>query len=323
MPGPLTTSEQNEVDLTIGKKTSGQRSAWCREVLEYLGKFKWAPNTADWASDAPDGLPMNCWCAPIYIAHKKGRLSKKTVDDFSMKPFQYGDLSLLHASQRAAHNFLKGSFAGGDEGVPGDLQFFYIKSLDGLAGKDGPKQQMKYNKSVPMKKCPVHVAVNMGAGKSVSLWSTPNNYDNYQYCETRDLINAIAHDRKSPCNMTSVEPFWIAGQKTKKKCYITTATCAAQGLPDDCAELEALRWFRDEIVLATPEGAAQVAEYYATAPAIVARIDRRPDSAAVYADIHQRYILPSVDAVAKAEFGRAHAIFAAMVRRLAAEHGPS
>jgi hypothetical protein len=300
----------------ISTHASGERAAWCKEVLEYLGQFKWAGNTADWASNDTTNLAMNCWCAPIYIAYKKGRLKKKTCDDFSMKAFQYPELSALHASQRAAYEFLKGALAGADEGVPGDLLFFYLDSLEGVYGKNA------YAATVPLDKCPVHVAVNMGPGKCVSLWQTPNDYDKYQYCDTRDLVAAIERDRKAKCHFTSMEPFWIVGKKSKSACYITTATCRSLGLPDDCTELGTLRWFRDQVVMSTPKGARQVADYYASAPDIVARIDRRDDAGAIYAHIHHAYILPAVAAVERREFTHAHALFETMVRHLREAYGP-
>ncbi len=315
MPGPLSDHERELVNTVISTHAAGERAAWCQEVLQYLGRFKWAGNTADWASDDTENLAMNCWCAPIYIAHKKGRLKKKTVDDFSMKAFQYPELSKLHASQRAAFEFLKGALAGADEGVPGDLLFFYLDSLEGVYGKD------VYAASVPLDKCPVHVAVNMGPGKCVSLWQTPNDYDKYQYCDTRDLVAAIERDRKAKCRFTSMEPFWIVGKKSKSACYITTATCLSQGLPDDCHELTTLRWFRDEVVVSTPEGRRRAAEYYASAPAIVECIDRRDDAAAVYANIHRTYILPSVGAVERHDYRRAYALFEHMVKTLRADFG--
>lgn len=321
MPGQLTQQERDTVQNAITAHAVGERKAWCNEVLAYLGQFKWAGSIPDWESDATENLAMNCWCAPIYIAYKNKRLKKKTVDDFKLMAFQYPELSSLAASQRAAHEFLKGALAGGDEGVPGDLQLFYLDSMAGLTDPSIPEIQRQKLAAVPLGQCPVHVAVNMGPNMSVSLWTVPNDYDKYQYCPTRELKTAIERDRRTTCTIRSVEPFWIVGKKTKSLCYITTATCRAQGLPDDCAELTTLRRFRDEVVRATPEGARQVAEYYATAPGIVARIDRRDDAEAIYAAIHRTYIRPSVDAVERGEFARAQALFETMVRRLEAEHG--
>jgi len=67
MPGALTQNESTIVDSVISTHTKGERAAWCKEVLEYLGQFQWAGSTAVWASDATENLAMNCWCAPIYI----------------------------------------------------------------------------------------------------------------------------------------------------------------------------------------------------------------------------------------------------------------
>ena len=63
----------------------------------------------------------------------------------------------------------------------------------------------------------------------------------FAYAHVMILKEAIERDRRTTCTIRSVEPFWIVGKKTKSLCYITTATCRAQGLPDDCAELTTLR----------------------------------------------------------------------------------
>jgi hypothetical protein len=62
-------------------------------------------------------------------------------------------------------------------------------------------------------------------------------------------------------------------------CFVTTAVCQYSGEADDCPTLEALRNFRDLYMLATPQRAALVDLYYATAPVIVERIDSFHDAA--------------------------------------------
>ena len=75
-----------------------------------------------------------------------------------------------------------------------------------------------------------------------------------------------------------VEYFWVPDsgmvpqRATCCPCYITTAACTALGLPDECEELQTLRWFRDN-VLTDEAGLALVGRYYEQAPAIVRAID--------------------------------------------------
>ena len=56
------------------------------------------------------------------------------------------------------------------------------------------------------------------------------------------------------------------------KCYLTTACCEYYNKSDDCAELTALRAFRDNVLLKTDEGKKLVEEYYQTAPQIVDKL---------------------------------------------------
>jgi hypothetical protein len=119
-----------------------------------------------------------------------------------------------------------------------------------------------------------------------------------------------ALDECGKLSFTRVEP------KAKKGCcYITTATCQALGLPDDCAELTTLRWFRDAVLLPTPEGARAVARYYRLAPAVVSGINRLPDATAVYRELYRRWVRPAADAVRDGRFALARELFEEMVGR--------
>lgn len=61
-------------------------------------------------------------------------------------------------------------------------------------------------------------------------------------------------------------------------CFLTTACTEAKGLPDNCIELETLRHFRDNYMMNTPDGKADIAHYYKMAPSIVNAINNSPDA---------------------------------------------
>jgi hypothetical protein len=321
MPGKLTEEESQRVESNIATLDKA-RQAWCRDMLKYLGCFKWAAAQGQWEVDNLN-MAMNCWGAPIYVARRTGRLKKKTVVDFDLLPFQYTELSGLHASQRAAYEFLKGNLGKtGEEGIPGDILLFFIQGMGGLTGSSGPQDQMEYLKSVPFDKCPVHCAVSMGPGECVSLWSTPNNYDKLQLCKTSVLKDAIELDRKTTCQYSSIAPFWLAAAKNRSPCYITTAVCQSKNLPDDCHVLTTLRWFRDTILAETAIGRRHISMYYATAPQIVAAINQKHDATQIYDHLFQEYIKPAVTAVENGEHGVAHRLLQVMVEMLQRQHGP-
>ena len=77
---------------------------------------------------------------------------------------------------------------------------------------------------------------------------------------------------------------------TTKGCYITTATCEEFGKPDDCYELTQFRKFRDVWLKQQPDGERLIQEYYATAPSIVAQIDKQPDRSNIYRVIRDNYL---------------------------------
>ena len=127
------------------------------------------------------------------------------------------------------------------------------------------------------------------------------------------------------CLALSVAPAEAVAEDTScvKCCYITTATCAAMGLPDDCDELQALRHYRDAVLLATPQGEREVAEYYASAPAIVAALDRRADAPALYRLLYEQHIRPAAAAAARGDHATAHTLFRSGLERAAAFVAPA
>jgi hypothetical protein len=104
-------------------------------------------------------------------------------------------------------------------------------------------------------------------------------------------------------------------------CYITTATCQALGRPDDCDELETLRWFRDHVLLRSASGRRDVGAYYRDAPRLVAAIEARSDAAAIYARMLRAGIEPAVAAVKSGDYERAYLIFRREVEALQREIG--
>ncbi len=80
-------------------------------------------------------------------------------------------------------------------------------------------------------------------------------------------------------------------------CYITTAVCESQHKPDDCYELTTLRRYRDTYLMQNEEGRALVEAYYEIAPLIVLIINMQTDSARIYEEIYQEYLVPCLDAL--------------------------
>jgi len=98
---------------------------------------------------------------------------------------------------------------------------------------------------------------------------------------------------KSPFYLGDYES--ISGGFRKKflgLCFITTAVCEEQGLPDDCAELTAFRAFRDGYLRACPDGEALIREYYDIAPGIVSCLNVCGDRHENYRAVREAYLDP-------------------------------
>ncbi len=108
----------------------------------------------------------------------------------------------------------------------------------------------------------------------------------------------------------------IAGGFRKKLCYVTTAVCEGLGKGPDCPELQILKDYRDNYLEATPEGHALVEEYYDIAPTIVKRIQKSPDSAALYRALYQDYLTPCLEDISAGRYEECSAHYQDMVLSL-------
>lgn len=98
-------------------------------------------------------------------------------------------------------------------------------------------------------------------------------------------------------------------------CFLTTATCEAVGLDDDCWELRTLRRFRDGWLAEQSGGMDDIKAYYAKAPAIVERL--RGDRQALLR-LYWTRIVPSALAAQIGANRVARAIYSKGMRELAA-----
>ncbi len=80
-----------------------------------------------------------------------------------------------------------------------------------------------------------------------------------------------------------------------------------------------LREFRDNWLKNQPGGLAEVAKYYATAPAIVEKINARPDAKAVWNDLYETLVVPCVRLIQAGEMERAHIVYLNIIRNLLKE----
>ena len=105
-----------------------------------------------------------------------------------------------------------------------------------------------------------------------------------------------------------------SGSSSGSACYLTTAAIEGHEA-DNGPTLTALRWFRDHIM----GGKSEVAEYYATAPGIVAWIDAHPKRERIYQAIRRHILAPCVSMIERGEFEKTHRLYKRMVRFLEAK----
>ena len=99
------------------------------------------------------------------------------------------------------------------------------------------------------------------------------------------------------------------GDTSSGGCYLTSACVEAKGLPDDCMELTVLRSFRDNWLKQQPGGLAEVAEYYATAPGIVEKVNTLPNAGEVWNELYEKLVLPCMRYIQNGEMELAHELY--------------
>lgn len=90
-------------------------------------------------------------------------------------------------------------------------------------------------------------------------------------------INANIIRGDAPCYNYAKSDWTEPETKKKDGCFISTAVCQSQNLPDDCDELTTLRYFRDNQLLNDEKTAHLVYEYYEKSPKLIHKLDNNND----------------------------------------------
>lgn len=156
----------------------------------------------------------------------------------------------------------------------------------------------------------------------------------YNYAMVTYVLPLINYTKKENCNQISEKIVEIWNEEITKTpiknstyesiyagfgqrmCYITTAVCESLGKPDDCYELQLLRGYRDEYLIASEEGKKIVEQYYDIAPTIVKHINQTERSKEVYEEIYEKYLLTCIDLVEKQKMEECKEVYSSMVREL-------
>lgn len=147
------------------------------------------------------------------------------------------------------------------------------------------------------------------------------------YSLQNNALNAIQeqHQRETDLQRYAIKKNYGMGSadflRGEMSCFLTTAVTQARGLSDTCAELQALRKFRDDYLLPTDEGKELVRVYYEVAPRIVEAINARSDSAAVWARLDGNFIQGALQRIGAGHFEEAKGIYCALVHEAAALAG--
>lgn len=129
--------------------------------------------------------------------------------------------------------------------------------------------------------CRLGVSANIGTGCSrFSPDSTANcnncyyqtKTQNFYACQKGHSLSGANGWTRSYCS----DFFWKEEESESNKkggCFISTAVCQSQNLPDDCFELQTLRGFRDNQLLNDNSLKELVFQYYEMSPNLVHKVE--------------------------------------------------
>lgn len=95
-------------------------------------------------------------------------------------------------------------------------------------------------------------------------------------------------------------------------CFISEAVYSSGG-QDNAEELQVLRWFRDNVMLSTPQGQQMVQEYEQMAPMVVQAVASRPDAMQIFQQIKSEFLDQAVQAIKSGNFKAALEIYSQMI----------
>lgn len=134
-------------------------------------------------------------------------------------------------------------------------------------------------------------------------WGTYNSYCN-------------SNHRRCPYFNSGEDDYDDDMEEKKGGCFLTSACVISKNLPDNCEELQILRWFRDKWIKTREGGTDDIKFYYEVAPKIVNAIDKQNDSQKVYLKIYEQLVLPCVSLIKEQRYEEAYNKYKSTVFKL-------
>jgi hypothetical protein len=215
--------------------------------------------------------------------------------------------NFLDSQNKQDQAFLSGSIAGTQDFLAHQSTPL-VDTLKGLL--TGVGNLMQSNQTAALSLTPITTAPSFSVQGMIDAFGNQVASQQVTLADlTSQSINQIGANTASS-NYASTQ---VASSGGGGLCFISTAICRAEHLPDDCHELSILRKFRDDYVLLSTEGQNLVRRYYSIAPGIVGRIDARSDSSEIYFILRWHFIDPILSFIENLYYGKATAHYIEMV----------
>lgn len=138
----------------------------------------------------------------------------------------------------------------------------------------------------------------------------------WQYDNERKAERKVQKIKKANLKPREVVHETAKSSSSDGWCVITSAACAALHKPDDCAELNTLRAYRDKMKSESPLIAALIEEYYRIAPLLVQKMDLEIDAENIYSSLWKNSISETYRLIQDGDNDNATLLYIEMVQNL-------
>lgn len=178
-------------------------------------------------------------------------------------------------------------YATSSDANPKTGEFKYVITNSELIDKEYKiwKITTKADKSQGDYALPPEYPKDLGFLCMLSTWIKITGKNNY-------VITSIPY--KAPSSYNSNNDYYPGAG-----CFLTTACVTYEGKPDNCEELETLRFLRDHYIATSPFGRQLIDNYRIIGPQIIRSINQLENKKEIYKFMYKNMILPSVALVQK------------------------
>lgn len=137
-------------------------------------------------------------------------------------------------------------------------------------------------------------------------------------CEVRPYLDVVLRDTrgKEYVKLAYKSNTSIYDDDDDYDCFLTTACVFHKGLPDDCHELQTIRFLRENYMRGTANGEILLKEYDTAGPAILRSLREAANRKEILDHLYDQLVVPSVEKIESGKYQEAINYYSAYVEAM-------